>query len=197
MTGPAPSVRNAATARTQAEQMNAEFLANKLGLWLRVAQRDVVQHVNEAFARYDLLQAQFLILGLVRDNPGCRQISIACTLEIGPPNLARMMDILAERDFIVRSPDPLDKRVNRINLTAEGELCLAEAEVDYLRIQEELLSKLGPSAEARLLDALKGLADPHFANGTLSDTASLPDELPRPAPDGPVADMILVAQASR
>lgn len=197
MTEPTPSRKNTTTLRLQPEQMNAEFLSNKLGLWLRVAHRDVVQHVNEVFARYDLVQAEFLILGLVRDNPGCRQISIACALEIGPPNLARIMEILAERDLIVRSPDPLDKRVNRINLTTEGERCLSEAEVDYLRIQEGLLSRLGPSAGAPLLYALKCLAEAHFARGTLPDAGPLAHEATPRAPGESLADMTLIADSSR
>jgi DNA-binding MarR family transcriptional regulator len=74
----------------------------------------------------------------------------------------RIIDVLAgleERGLISRTPDPADRRVRLLALTAEGRRVRAEAQSAIQAREDRLLARhLTPHQRASLLDALRVLS---------------------------------------
>lgn len=172
------STESQALEPVAAEPVDTRFLSDKLPLWLRLAQRAALARVNGALNRYELLQIHYLIMGLVRDNPGCRQISIARALEMKQPNVAAIVQMLVDRDLISRTTDPTDRRANRLDLTVEGARCLSDLDLDYSAVHDELVSKAGAEPGPSLVDMLRrlalGFSDENAPSRRLKAPARLP-----------------------
>ena len=90
-----------------------------------------------------LTRTQWLALVRLHRRPGASQSELADMMEIEKAPAGRIVDRLEEKSWIERRPDPADRRVNRIYLTALGE-----------RIHDAIT----PIAEATVHDALAGLS---------------------------------------
>lgn len=78
--------------------------------------------------------------------------------QISKSTVTRLVATLAAKGLVERSADDLDGRSSVVAITADGQAllaALAEGSNDYLR---ERLAALAPDDRARLLDALRALA---------------------------------------
>lgn len=122
-----------------AEQLEPAFanercLADKLGFWLRIAQKTFADLVNSELHRFRVTQLDYLILNLIANHPGCRQTTIAQMLNIRSPNLAAAIDYLVQRGLVRKTPDPLDRRANHLTLTENGEAFVDQLNLRYAEI---------------------------------------------------------------
>ena len=85
--------------------------------------------------RLGLTRSQWLVLSRLHRHPGINQSELADMLEVERATAGRMIDRMERRGWLVRRPDPSDRRINRLYLTAEAEA--VEAEMG--RIAEQLL----------------------------------------------------------
>lgn len=90
-----------------------------------------------------LTRTQWLALVRVHRQPGASQSELADMMEIEKAPAGRIIDRLEEKSWIERRPDPADRRVNRIYLTALG---------------ERIHAAITPIAEATVHDALAELS---------------------------------------
>lgn len=93
--------------------------------------------------RLGLTRPQWLALVRLHRRPGASQSELADMMEIEKAPAGRIIDRLEDKSWIERRPDPADRRVNRIYLTALG---------------ERIHSAITPIAEATVNDALSGLS---------------------------------------
>ncbi|MET0275973.1 MAG: MarR family transcriptional regulator [Acidimicrobiia bacterium] len=98
---------------------------------------------------------------------GASQRALAQQMHIEPPSLVRQLDTLAADGLIERRPDPDDRRVSRVHVTAAGRKRLTELNRVAQRFDGELRGALGEGkfTEAeidRLGDALLAI-HVHFA----------------------------------
>jgi DNA-binding MarR family transcriptional regulator len=133
-------------------------LAGHIGYALRRAQLSVFDKVIRGFAELDLRPAQFSVLTVVGHRPGLRQSEVAATLGIQRANFVALIDGLEKRGLAVRTPDPADRRCHALQLTAEGERVLAQANAMAEAIETRLDAKLGPGGRRQLLAMLWALA---------------------------------------
>src|SRR5262249_34674165 len=68
-----------------------------------------------------LTRPQWLALGRLNRHPGASQSELADMMEIEKAPAGKIVDRMEEKGWVVRRPDPLDRRVNRIHLTELGE----------------------------------------------------------------------------
>jgi len=61
------------------------------------------------------------LLFYVAREPGSRQADLAAILDVTPVTLGRMVDKLAARGYVRRSPDPADRRALRVSVAPRGE----------------------------------------------------------------------------
>lgn len=109
---------------------------------------DVARLMRAAFdrrvRRLGLTRSQWLVLSRLHRHPGINQSELAEMLEVERATAGRMIDRLERRGWLIRRPDPGDRRVNRLYLTAEAEAIQAE---------------MGRIAEQMLDDAMASLDD--------------------------------------
>jgi len=144
--------------RPPQEKVDVDCLEDKLGLWLRIAQRRFTENVNRNFARHKANQLDFMLLDLLERNAGCRLMSLAPHLQLKPPNLAKAVDDLVAREMITKVPDPVDRRANRLYITEYGARFLSELRHDYGVAHDQICQAIEPAAADELLRLLRRLA---------------------------------------
>lgn len=151
----------AGVSRAAVEVVDA-FLA------LMGAMRD---HLGQVAAAMDVSPPMLLTLRMLSEPLPQREI--AARIGCDPSYVTSLIDRLEELQAVERTPDPDDRRVNRIVLTERGQQLRAEVAVDLLRDMP-----LVRGLDEQDLRALHGLL--HHALATVDD-----DE---PRPDAAVAD---------
>ena len=139
-----------------------EQVRRRLDCWLQLIrtydslQGEAASHLQ----KHGLTLPQFEVLSTLAISSCTNQQELAERLQVTKGNLVGLIDRLDERGWVKRVPDPEDRRVNKVQLTAAGKEVLEQvypeqmaavnlmmtqlslAEVDTLRT---LLKKLQPS----------------------------------------------------
>jgi len=105
------------------------------------------------------------LLFYVAREPGSRQTELACVLDVTPVTLGRMVDKLAARGYVRRSPDPADRRALRVYVAARGEPLLARMAGIATLTSERAMHGLNAAARRQLQDALATLRTNLSAEG--------------------------------
>ena len=167
-----------------------------LGFLISDAARLMRTVFDRRVRRLELTRAQWLVLARLNRRPGASQSELADMMEVEKASAGRMVDRLERKGWIERRADPVDRRINRLYLTAEAEnigqrmRMVAEQTVgDALRdlspAQTELLADLMVMVKARLV-AMAAMGEPAEAQSAeFSKTRRTPARAPRYAvPDG-------------
>ena len=85
---------------------------------------------------------------------GTRLTTIATRANITPQAAGELVDDLERLGYVVRRPDPDDRRAKRIVLTGPGRACVAAALSTIASLEAELEDLLGSAALAELHDTL-------------------------------------------
>lgn len=128
---------------------------------------DVARLLRTVFERrvrsLGLTRAQWVTIARLHHRPGLSQSEVADLLEIEKASAGRLIDRMQSKGWIERRADPLDRRVNRLHLTAEAERMyaliwpLAEDTVDdalstLSREERRTFSSLMQRVKGRLLE---------------------------------------------
>ncbi|TCZ63191.1 MarR family winged helix-turn-helix transcriptional regulator [Roseicella aquatilis] len=122
--------------------MSAQDDRRHIGFLIADVARLMRASFDRRVRRLGLTRAQWLVLSRLHRHPGLSQSELAEMLEVERATAGRMIDRMERRRWLVRRPDPADRRVNRLFLTAEAEGVQAE---------------MGRIAEGLLDDALASL----------------------------------------
>src|SRR5918995_5835044 len=77
------------------------------------------------------------------DPAGSRLTDLARRANMSPQAMGELVDELEQLGYVVRRPDPDDRRAKRIVLTAKGEACIAAGIVTIEGIEQQLTDRLG------------------------------------------------------
>lgn len=110
-------------------------------LILRLA-RASAWRLGRSLAESGLRWPDYAVLHHLEAQGPVAQRELAAALRIQPSNIVALLDDLQRRGFLRRSPDPVDRRRHRVELTPRGRAALARA------------TKAAKSAEADLLAPL-------------------------------------------
>jgi DNA-binding MarR family transcriptional regulator len=131
---------------------------------------DVARLLRTVFERRvraaGLTRAQWVIIARLHRRPGLSQSEVADLLEIEKATAGRLIDRMEGKGWIERRADPLDRRVNRLHLTAEAERIHAliwpvaaatvDAALDDLSaVERKSLSRLMQRVKSRLLELVE------------------------------------------
>lgn len=86
---------------------------------------------------------------------GTRLTTLAARANITPQAMGELVDDLERLGYVLRHPDPEDRRAKRIVLTPRGVACVAAAIRTIAGIEADLTSLLGAARLAALHDALR------------------------------------------
>jgi len=101
---------------------------------------------------------EFSALVLVASNPHLNQKQLGAALDVSAPNLAVILDRLAERGLVKRVRSTVDRRAQQLHLTLAGRELTARAEVIAATMEDDSLQVLSSAERALLIELLLKVA---------------------------------------
>ena len=128
-------------------------LENSLGYMMGRAARSMGARLNHNFTKagYDITCEQWGVLVNLWRNNGQSQQELAGTTCKGKTSVTRLIDGLEKRNFVVRTPDKVDRRQKLIYLTSKGK----EFQQELLHIVEKTLNEAQQSIRAKDISICK------------------------------------------
>ncbi len=132
-------------------QNSVGFLLNDVA---RLMRRDFDARVESL----GLTQSQWRAIAHIARLEGCNQVTLAEQLEIKPITLTRLIDRLSESGWVVRQPDPRDRRAIQLHLTDKSRPLITMMQEKALQTRAEALKGLSENectALTRTLQIMK------------------------------------------
>ena len=127
--------------------------ADRIGCQLMRVARRWRQAVDTELESYGLSHATWRpLLKLAGAAEPLRQHELADLLQIGHPELVRLIDSLERKRLVVRHDDGDDRRVKRIALTAGGRRLAEQVEASIEAFERRILHGIPPADRARCRD---------------------------------------------
>ena len=82
--------------------------------------RQMRTRADQMARAHGMTRAQWVILARLERQPGLSQNELAALAEVAPITIARLVDRLEEMGLVERCPDPADRRIWRLRLTAKA-----------------------------------------------------------------------------
>lgn len=90
---------------------------------------------------------------------GSRLTDLARRANITPQAMGELVDELEQLGYVVRRPDPTDRRAKLITLTEKGHACIAAGIATIDGIEQQLTDRLGERGHRQLRSLLTRLLD--------------------------------------
>lgn len=146
----APSPRGRRAPRT----LDDSALTHLVGYAASRAAIEMRKVFAEHMAPHGLKIAEFSILMLVAGNGDVNQKELGQALDISPPNMAVMLDRMAERGWIERVRSTHDRRAQHIHLTRAGQAFAERTRKTSMTMEEPALAMLSRAERALLIEML-------------------------------------------
>ena len=118
--------------------------------------------LRETFVKHlgplQLKVVDYSILVLVAANSSLNQKQLGAALDLSAPNLAVLLDRLAERGLLERVRSTVDRRAQQLHLTPAGRELTAQAEAIAATMENESLRMLSDAERALLIELLLKVA---------------------------------------
>ncbi|MDQ2797104.1 MAG: MarR family transcriptional regulator [Actinomycetota bacterium] len=124
---------------------------------------------GSAFAEHLLDGGAFDVLSALRRTGEPYQLSAGALVQqtlVTSGTMTNRVDRLERSGFVVRRPDPGDRRGVLVRLTAAGRDVVDSAMADLIEHEKSLLSQLAPGDQARLASLLRSMLLPLEARDT-------------------------------
>lgn len=139
------------------DTVDASFLQTLVGFNARMVALKAIGAFLACMAPYKLRIVDFSILSIVHHNPGVTSRQLCDTLNLLPPNLVGKIGGLERRGLLLRHPHPLDRRAQSLQLTAEGQALMREAEKAASQLEIEVSQALSAAERRTLIRLLQKL----------------------------------------
>ena len=145
---------NPAATRPRSEPETGDATADSgCGLLILRLARASAWRLGRSLADSGLRWPEFAVLHHLDAQGPVAQRDLALALRIQPSNIVGLLDDLERRGLLRRSPDPVDRRRHRVELTETGHRTLTQATKAARLAEVDLLDPL-TSAERREFHAL-------------------------------------------
>ena len=146
------------------ERERPDLDASSLAIIARVTRlaRAIDEDAAAALREFSLSDVEFQLLAAIRTAPDCRAAprSLLQPLMVTSGGLTNRIDRLEAGGFVVRAPNPDDRRGVFLELTTRGRDLVDRVTTAYLHNQDELLREaLTESERAKLAPLLHKLLD--------------------------------------
>ncbi len=94
---------------------------------------------------------------------GSRLTDLARRANMSPQAMGELVDELEQMGYVVRRPDPTDRRAKLIILTKKGKACIAAGIATIDGIEQQLIDRLGERGHLQLRRLLTKLLDEDVA----------------------------------
>jgi DNA-binding MarR family transcriptional regulator len=124
------------------------------GFLLHDVSRLLRANFNRRASAHGLTQAQWRTLAHLSRREGVNQVTLAEALDIQPITLARLIDRMEANGWVLRRPDPNDRRAFRLYLTEKAQPLLVELWRHAAETIDEAMTGLTAPARERLIETL-------------------------------------------
>jgi len=132
-----------------------EIPKESLGFLLHDTTRLIRRRFEMRAAELGLTSSQWrLVVHLMRNGP-MPQARLADLLEIEPISVSRLVDRMQEAGWVVREPDPNDRRVRIVSVTDKTRATVAQAKDITDTIYAQALKGLPPGTQDMLTSTLR------------------------------------------
>lgn len=135
--------------------MPADRFADTFQEWMEVAMRGSMRHFLRYARESGLSMSHFGALFHINRIGSCGVTEIGEHLGVTSAAASQMLDRLVQHGFILREEDPDDRRVRRIELTAEGQQVLEHGIRARQGWVDELASTLSADERRTITSALE------------------------------------------
>jgi len=87
---------------------------------LAKASQQVTRRFRETLAKYDVTPVQYAVLHVLWEKQGLSSADLSSRLLIDSATMTGLVLRMEVLGFVIRRPDPEDRRVSRIHLTTQG-----------------------------------------------------------------------------
>ena len=109
---------------------------------------------NHRAVEFGLTRAHWRVIAGLFRHEGLTQTELANAIGMARSPLGKIVDRLEESGLIERTPDPDDRRVNRLSLTRAAQPLIEPAQALAAQIETAALRRLPKQRQAALIDAL-------------------------------------------
>jgi len=102
---------------------------------------------------------EFAVLRQVAMAEGISQQACGQALKVAPSQMVALVDSLETKGLLERRPDPDDRRVRALHVTARGRRALSTGFAAAMRNEEEVFGRLSEAERAELRRLLQQVAD--------------------------------------
>jgi DNA-binding MarR family transcriptional regulator len=107
------------------------------------------------------LKEHFVLVALM--SAPMTQLELSALVKIDKSVISATLDTLEAKGFVVRTPDPRDRRARRPTLTPRGRKICQRATLVTQQAEQDLLDQLDPTQRQAFLDVLRHYAFSEFA----------------------------------
>jgi DNA-binding MarR family transcriptional regulator len=123
--------------------------------WLISQTASVTQRlVTDGLTRIGAHRSHYSVLAVLEEFGPASQAALGRRTGIDRSDMVALINELADRGLVERTPDPTDRRRNVIAITKPGLQHLANLDKAISRIQDELLAPLSPAQRTQLVALL-------------------------------------------
>ncbi|MEU1003125.1 MarR family winged helix-turn-helix transcriptional regulator [Streptomyces tibetensis] len=117
--------------------------------------------ITDGLARDDARKWHYAVLASLQEYGPASQAELSRRSGIYRSDMVGVLNELAARDLVERSPDPGDRRRNVITISAEGRRRLQRLDEVLDDLHDELLAPLSPAERDHFVQLLTRLLDHH------------------------------------
>ncbi|MFD5476367.1 MarR family winged helix-turn-helix transcriptional regulator [Streptomyces hawaiiensis] len=121
--------------------------------------------VAEALAGADARKWHYAVLASLQEYGPGSQAELSRRSGIYRSDMVSVLNELAERDLVLRAPDPVDRRRNVITISPRGRRHLRRLDEVLDDLHDQLLAPLSPAERDQFVQLLTRLLD-HHARGS-------------------------------
>jgi DNA-binding MarR family transcriptional regulator len=140
---------------TEPRDVDSSFLRTLVGYNTRRATLKILDLFMARMAEHGLKPVEFSVLSLIGRNPGLTSRQLCRELNLLPPNLARLLARLDQRQLIERTVQAADKRAQGLTLSPSGARLLAKAEATALQLETDATAALTANQRDTLIRLLQ------------------------------------------
>lgn len=137
------------------DQVDTRFLQSLLGYNARRAALAIIERFLARMAQFDLRPVEFSVMSVIHHNPGVTSRQLCAALNLLPPNLVGLIQLLHARGLLVRQPHPHDGRAVGLHPTPEGRALMLQAEQAALEVESANSLGLTAAQHKNLLQLLQ------------------------------------------
>ena len=135
--------------------------------------------LEAAFEPLGITAVQFRLLTTIASQPGLCSADLARIYDVKPQSMIRQIGLLEDRKLIARNSSKANKRLLVLELTDDGNTCLAECQRAAVALERELTRQLSANQREGLRGALQILLATLAVSGGTAENGEFSEEYRR------------------